>query len=217
MSYETVEAIPDLPRCGWVPPTDPLYTHYHDTEWGRPIRDGKALFSKLIQDGQQAGLAWITILRKREEMLRVYDGFDPDKVALYTDKDRERLLGNAGIIRSKLKINATISNAQIFVKMRDEEGIDFSDYLWDFVGGAPIQNAWKDFKDAPVDSPESIAMSKDLKKRGFKFVGPVILYAFMQAVGMINDHSTDCHAYGCLLYTSPSPRDQRGSRMPSSA
>ena len=195
MSYETVEAIPDLPRCGWVPPTDPLYTHYHDTEWGRPIRDGKALFSKLIQDGQQAGLAWITILRKREEMLRVYDGFDPDKVALYTDKDRERLLGNAGIIRSKLKINATISNAQIFVKMRDEEGIDFSDYLWDFVGGAPIQNAWKDFKDAPVDSPESIAMSKDMKKRGFKFVGPVILYAFMQAVGMINDHSTDCHAY----------------------
>ena len=195
MSYETVEAIPDLPRCGWVPPTDPLYTHYHDTEWGRPIRDNKALFSKLIQDGQQAGLAWITILRKREEMLRVYDGFDPDKVALYTDKDRERLLANAGIIRSKLKINATISNAQIFVKMRDEEGIDFSDYLWDFVGGAPIQNAWKDFKDAPVDSPESIAMSKDLKKRGFKFVGPVILYAFMQAVGMINDHSTDCHAY----------------------
>ena len=195
MSYETVEAIPDLPRCGWVPPTDPLYTHYHDTEWGRPIRDNKALFSKLIQDGQQAGLAWITILRKREEMLRVYDGFDPDKVALYTDKDRERLLANAGIIRSKLKINATISNAQIFVKMRDEEGIDFSDYLWNFVGGAPIQNAWKDFKDAPVDSPESIAMSKDLKKRGFKFVGPVILYAFMQAVGMINDHSTDCHAY----------------------
>ena len=195
MSYETVEAIPDLPRCGWVPPTDPLYTHYHDTEWGRPIRDSKALFSKLIQDGQQAGLAWITILRKREEMLRVYDGFDPDKVALYTDKDRERLLANAGIIRSKLKINATISNAQIFVKMRDEEGVDFSDYLWDFVGGAPIQNAWKDFKDAPVDNPESIAMSKDMKKRGFKFVGPVILYAFMQAVGMINDHAVDCHAY----------------------
>jgi len=192
MTYKT---IPDLPRCGWVPPTDPLYTHYHDTEWGRPIRDSKALFSKLIQDGQQAGLAWITILRKREEMLRVYDGFDPDKVARYTDKDRERLLGNAGIIRSKLKINAAISNAQIFVKMRDEEGIDFSDYLWDFVGGSPIQNAWKDFKDAPVDSPESIAMSKDMKKRGFKFVGPVILYAFMQAVGMINDHAVNCHAY----------------------
>jgi len=175
----TYDVIPDLPRCGWVAPTDPLYTHYHDTEWGRPIWDDKALFSKLIQDGQQAGLAWITILRKREEMLRVYDGFDPDKVAQYTDKDRERLLSNAGIIRSKLKINATITNAQIFVKMRDEENIDFSQYLWDFVGGKPIQNKWKNFKDAPVDSPESIAMSKDLKKRGFKFVGPVILYALV--------------------------------------
>jgi len=140
-------------------------------------------------------------LRKREEMLRAYDGFDPDKLIHYTDKDRERLLSNAGIIRSKLKVNATISNAQIYVKMRDEEGIDFSDYLWDFVGGTPIQNAWKDHKDAPVDSPESIAMSKDMKKRGFKFVGPVILYAFMQAVGMVNDHSTDCHAYeSCRVY-----------------
>ena len=188
--------IPDLPRCGWVPPTDPLYTHYHDMEWGRPIRDDKALFSKLIQDGQQAGLAWITILRKREEMLRVYDGFDPDKLAFYTDKDRERLLGNAGIIRSKLKINAAITNAQIFIKMRDEDGLNFSDYLWSFVEGKPIQNAWANFKDAPVKSPESEALSKDLKKRGFKFVGPVIVYAFMQAVGMINDHSTDCHAYG---------------------
>ena len=195
MSYLTQDAIPDLPRCGWAPATDPLYTHYHDTEWGRPIRDSKSLFSKLIQDGQQAGLAWITILRKREEMLRAYDGFDPDKVAHYTDKDRERLLSNAGIIRSKLKVNAAITNAKVYVKMRDEEGIDFSDYLWGFVGGTTIQNAWKDFKDAPVDSPESITMSKDMKKRGFKFVGPVILYAFMQAVGMINDHSTDCHAY----------------------
>ena len=187
--------IPDLPRCGWVPPSDPLYTHYHDTEWGRPIRNDKALFSKLIQDGQQAGLAWITILRKREEMLRVYDGFDPDKLAHYTDKDRERLLGNAGIIRSKLKINAAITNAQIFIKMRDEEALNFSDYLWSYTGGEPIQNAWNDFKDAPVKRAESEALSKDLKKRGFKFVGPVIVYAFMQAVGMINDHSTNCHAY----------------------
>ena len=189
------KTIPDLPRCGWATSMDPLYTHYHDTEWGRPIRDDKPLFSKLIQDGQQAGLAWITILRKREEMLRAYDGFDPDKLAFYTDEDRERLLGNAGIIRSKLKINAAISNAQVFIKMRDEEGINFSDYLWSYVDDTPIQNAWKNFKDAPVDSPESIALSKDLKKRGFKFVGPVIVYAFMQAVGMINDHSIDCHAY----------------------
>lgn len=199
----TYDIIPDLPRCGWVPPTDPLYTHYHDTEWGRPIWDSKALFSKLIQDGQQAGLSWITILRKREEMLRAYDGFDPDKLIHYTDKDRERLLSNAGIIRSKLKVNATISNAHIFVKMRDEEKLDFSEYLWDFVGGASVQNAWKDFKDAPVENQASIAMSKDMKKRGFKFVGPVILYAFMQAVGMINDHSTECHAYAPCKNLSP--------------
>ena len=128
-------------------------------------------------------------------MLRAYDGFDPDKLAHYTDKDRERLLSNAGVIRSKLKVNAAITNAQVFLKMRDEDGIDFSDYLWDLVGGQTIQNSWENFKDAPVESPESIAMSKDLKKRGFKFVGPVILYAFMQAVGMINDHAVDCHAY----------------------
>ena len=191
----TYDIIPDLPRCGWATANDPLYTHYHDTEWGRPIRDSKSLFSKLIQDGQQAGLAWITILRKREQMLRAYDGFDPDKLAHYTDKDRERLLSNAGIIRSKLKVNAAISNAQVFLKMRDEEGIDFSEYLWDFVDNKTIQNSWKHFKDAPVESPESIAMSKDMKKRGFKFVGPVILYAFMQAVGMINDHAVGCHAY----------------------
>jgi len=143
-----------------------------------------------------AGLAWITILRKRETILAAFDGLDPDKVAHYTDADRERLLGDAGIIRSKLKINAAIVNSQIYIKMRDEEGIDFSDYLWGFVGGAPIINTWKDFKDAPVKTDASEALSKDLKKRGFKFVGPVIVYAFMQAVGMVNDHSTDCHAYG---------------------
>ena len=186
---------PDLPRCGWVPPTDELYCHYHDTEWGIPNYDSKSLFSKLIQDGMQAGLAWITILRKRESILEAFDGLDPDIIAHYTDEDRERLMNNAGIIRSKLKINAAISNAQIFIKMRDEEGIDFSEYLWSFVDGKQIQNSWAKFKDAPVESPESIAMSKDLKKRGFKFIGPVIVYAFMQAVGMINDHATDCHSY----------------------
>ena len=186
---------PDLPRCAWVPASDELYCHYHDTEWGRPIRDDKALFSKLIQDGMQAGLAWITILRKRENILSAFDGLDPDIVATYTDADRERLLGDAGIIRSKLKINAAISNAQIFVKMRDEEGINFSDYLWSYVGGDPIINRWEKFSEAPVKSPESEALSKDLKKRGFKFVGPVIVYAFMQAVGMINDHEVGCHAY----------------------
>lgn len=184
---------PDLPRCGWVSPTDALYCHYHDTEWGRPIRDPKALFSKLIQDGQQAGLAWITILRKRDNLLAAYDGFDPDVVAHYTDVDRARLLSDPGIIRSKSKIDATIGNAKVYLDMRDDE-IDFSDYLWDFVGGKPIVNEWAQFSDAPVKTSESEAMSKDLKKRGFKFVGPVIAYAFMQAVGMVNDHSLDCHA-----------------------
>ena len=185
---------PDVPRCGWVPPGDRLYCHYHDTEWGRPIWDSKSLFSKLIQDGQQAGLSWITILRKRDNFLKAYDGFDPDIIAQYGPADVLRLLDNAGIIRSKSKINATIGNAKIFVQMRND-GIDFGEYLWAFVGGAPIQNTWKEFKDAPVKSPESEALSKDLKKRGFKFVGPVILYAFMQAVGMINDHSTNCHVF----------------------
>lgn len=187
--------IPDLPRCGWPTANDPLYTHYHDTEWGRPVWDDKALFSKLIQDGMQAGLAWITILRKRENILKAFDGLDPDIIAHYTDADRARLLADAGIIRSKLKINAAISNAQVFIKMRDEDGLNFSDYLWSFTGGTPIQNSWANFKDAPVKSAESEALSKDLKKRGFKFVGPVIVYAFMQAVGMINDHETSCHAY----------------------
>lgn len=186
---------PNLPRCGWVPPADAFYCAYHDHEWGRPITDDKALFSKLIQDGMQAGLAWITILRKRDNILAAFDGLDPDIVAQYDDADRLRLLDNAGIIRSKSKINAAIHNAQIFVKMRDEEGLDFSDYLWSFTGGKTLQNSWADFKDAPVQSPESEAMSKALKKRGFKFVGPVILYAFMQAVGMINDHAVGCHAF----------------------
>lgn len=185
---------PNVTRCGWVPPDDRLYCYYHDTEWGRPIRDSKALFSKLVQDGQQAGLSWITILRKRDNLLKAYDGFDPDRVANYTDADRLRLLDNAGIIRSKTKINAAINNAKCYLEMR-ANGEDFSDYLWSFVDGTPIQNEWAKFKDAPVKSTESETMSKDLKKRGFKFVGPVICYAFMQAVGMINDHATDCHIY----------------------
>ncbi len=186
---------PDTPRCAWVPPQDALYCAYHDLEWGRPIYDSKALFSKLIQDGQQAGLAWITILRKRDNLLKAYEGFDPDIIAHYREPDRARLLADAGIIRSKLKVDAAIHNAQIFIQMRDRDGLDFSEYLWGFIGGKPIQNRWAKFSDAPVKSGESEAISKDLKKHGFKFVGPVIVYAFMQAVGMINDHSTDCHVY----------------------
>ena len=187
---------PDLPRCGWVSPNDELYCDYHDTEWGRPIRDDKALFSKLIQDGMQAGLAWITILRKRENILKAFDGLDPDIIAHYTDEDRERLMNDAGIIRSKLKINAAIHNAQMFIKMRDEEGIDFSEYLWSYVGGEPLVNSFETREDVPVQSPVSVALCKDLKKKGFKFVGPVIVYAFMEAVGIINNHMVSCIAYG---------------------
>jgi DNA-3-methyladenine glycosylase I len=191
---------PTRPRCAWVPPEDRLYCHYHDTEWGRPIYDPKALFSKLIQDGQQAGLAWITILRKRDNLLKAYDGFDPDIVAHYTDADRARLMGDAGIIRSKSKIDATIGNAQAYLAMCSD-GLDFSDYLWGYVGGKPVINEWRNFADAPVKTVLSEALSKDLKQRGFKFVGPVILYAFMQAVGMINDHEVGCCAREASLRT----------------
>ena len=181
-----------LQRCGWVNIDDPIYAEYHDTEWGVPEYDSRALWEKLMLDGFQAGLAWITILRKRETMRAAFDGFQPEIIARYTDADRERLLADPGIIRSKSKIEAAIGNAQAWLDMR-ERGIDFSDHLWSFVGGAPIQNAWPSLKDTPTKTAESEALSKDLKKRGFKFVGPVIVYAFMQAVGMVNDHAEECH------------------------
>lgn len=192
MTYDPNLPVPDLPRCGWVTPDDHLYTHYHDTEWGVPNFDSKSLFAKLILDGMQAGLSWITILRKRDNILRAFDGLDPDKVAHYTDDDRKRLLGDAGIIRSRLKINAAITNAQIFITMRDS-GEKFSDYLWSFVDGVPINNQFKTLAEVPAKTALSEALSKDLKKRGFKFCGPVIVYAFMQAVGMVNDHVESCH------------------------
>lgn len=178
-------------RCQWVNTPDPIYAEYHDTEWGVPEYDSRALWEKLMLDGFQAGLAWITILRKREHMRQVFHGFDPEIIARYTDADRERLLADPGIIRSKSKIEAAIGNAQAYLDMR-EAGLDFSDHLWSFVGGAPIQNTWTSLKDTPTQTAESQALSKDLKKRGFKFVGPVIVYAFMEAVGMVNDHETGC-------------------------
>ena len=181
-------------RCAWVNTPDPIYAEYHDTEWGVPEYDSRALWEKLMLDGFQAGLAWITILRKRETMRAAFDGFQPEIIARYTDADRERLLADPGIIRSKSKIEAAIGNAQAWLDMR-ERGIDFSDHLWSFVGGAPIQNAWPSLKDTPTKTAESEALSKDLKKRGFKFVGPVIVYAFMQATGMVNDHLVSCHAH----------------------
>lgn len=179
-----------LHRCAWCG-TDPLYVAYHDEEWGVPEYDPRALWEKLVLDGFQAGLAWITILRKREGMRDAFDGFDPETVAAYGEADIERLLGDARIIRSRAKINSAIKGARIWLEMRDQ-GEDFSEWLWSFVGGAPIQNHWPDSGARPVATLESEAMAKALKKRGFTFCGPVIVYAFMQAVGMVNDHGVEC-------------------------
>jgi len=184
-------------RCAWVNSPDPIYAKYHDTEWGVPEYDSRALWEKLMLDGFQAGLAWITILRKRETMREAFDGFDPEIIARYDDADRQRLLANPGIIRSRLKVAAAISNAQAWLDMR-EAGIDFSDYLWGHVGGSPIQNRYSRETGLPTHTELSTALSKDLKKRGFKFVGPVIVYAFMEAVGMVNDHEVSCPRHGAV-------------------
>ena len=183
-----------LHRCAWCG-SDPLYVAYHDEEWGVPERDARALWEKLVLDGFQAGLAWITILRKREGMRDAFDGFDPEKVAAYGEADIARLLGDARIIRSRAKINSAIKGAKIWLEMR-ETGEDFSEWLWSFVGGAPIQNAWPDSGARPTQTPESEAMAKALKARGFTFCGPVIVYAFMQAVGMVDDHGVECFRHG---------------------
>lgn len=184
-------------RCAWVNSPDPIYAAYHDTEWGVPEYDARALWEKLMLDGFQAGLAWITILRKRETMRAAFHGFDPDRIAAYTDTDRERLLADPGIIRSKSKIEAAIGNARAYIDMR-ENGEDFADYLWSFVDGQPIQNRYATLKDVPTKTALSETISKDLKKRGFKFVGPTIVYAFMEAVGMVNDHEVTCPRHAAV-------------------
>ena len=181
-------------RCAWCG-TDPLYVAYHDAEWGVPEYDARALWEKLVLDGFQAGLAWITILRKRDGMRDAFDGFDPEIIATYGEADIERLLGDARIIRSRAKINSAIKGARIWLEMRDN-GEDFAEWLWSFVGGVPIQNAWPDSAGRPTQTPESEAMARALKARGFTFCGPVIVYAFMQAVGMVNDHGVECFRHG---------------------
>ena len=180
-------------RCPW-PGDDPLYLAYHDEEWGLPVYDDQALFAKLLLDGAQAGLSWITILRKRENYYAAFDNFDPEKMACYDDAKIAELLVNPGIVRNRQKVNAFIRNAQAYLKIQDEFN-SFSDYLWGFVGGVPLINTWETLAGTPTTSPESATMSKDLKKRGFSFVGPTICYAFMQAVGMVNDHTIDCFRY----------------------
>lgn len=177
-------------RCAWCG-TDPLYVAYHDTEWGVPERDARALWEKLVLDGFQAGLAWITILKKRESFRAAFDGFDPEKVARYGEADRARLLADPGIVRSGAKIDATIRGARIWCDMR-ERGEDFSAVLWDFVDGRPVQTGAATIADVPAQTPTSVAMAKALKARGFSFCGPVITYAFMQATGMVNDHVHAC-------------------------
>jgi DNA-3-methyladenine glycosylase I len=173
---------------------DPLYEAYHDHEWGVPERDSRALWEKLVLDGFQAGLAWITVLRKREAFRAAFDGFDPEKVARYGEADRARLMADAGIIRSNGKIDAAIEGAKIYLAMRDR-GEDFAGFCWSFVDGAPIQNAWTADSGVPPQTPLAVEVSKALKAKGFKFVGPVIVYAWMQAVGLVNDHLTCCYRY----------------------
>lgn len=180
-------------RCDWCG-TDPIYVDYHDHEWGVPEWDARALWEKLILDGFQAGLSWITILKKRDNFRAAFHDFDPALIATWEEADVQRLLADPGIVRSRAKILATIGNAQAFLRVEAEDG--FAPFLWSFVGGHPIQTQVRGRADVPVSTPESVAMSKALKARGFKFCGPVITYAFMQATGMVNDHYVTCPAHG---------------------
>lgn len=181
-----------MKRCTWA--RNDLAIHYHDTEWGVPLHDERGLFEFLILEGAQAGLSWDTILAKRENYRKTFDGFDVNKVARYTDKKIEKLLQNEGIIRNRLKIASAIKNAKAFIAIQKEFG-SFDEYIWAFVDGKPIVNKWKQTGQVPATSPESDAISKDLKKRGFNFVGSTIMYAHMQATGMVNDHLVTCFRY----------------------
>jgi DNA-3-methyladenine glycosylase I len=180
-------------RCGWASP-DPLYLAYHDEEWGVPVHDERKLFEMLILEGAQAGLSWITILRRRESYRQAFDGFDPEVIARYNAKKKEALLADPGIIRNRAKVDAAITNARALLALR-EKGESFAPFLWQFVGGEPLQGHRKSLSEVPPETAESKAMSKELKRRGFTFVGPTICYAFMQAVGMVNDHTADCFRY----------------------
>jgi DNA-3-methyladenine glycosylase I len=182
--------------CPWAPRTDALYAAYHDTEWGVPEHDDRALYEKLVLDGFQAGLSWRTILYKRDNFRTAFDGFDPERVARYGPRDVERLLGDAGIIRHRGKIEGAIRNAQLWLDMMSGGGPSFADHLWSFFGDTPRQNRWRTFDEVPATTPEGDALAKDLKKRGFKFCGPTIVYAFAQAVGMVNDHLVGCPEHG---------------------
>ncbi|MES2895280.1 MAG: DNA-3-methyladenine glycosylase I [Pseudomonadota bacterium] len=190
-------------RCGWRGMAgDPLYEAYHDAEWGVPEYDSRALWEKLVLDGFQAGLAWITILRKRDAFRAAFADFDPEKVARFGEADRARLMADAGIVRSNAKIDAAIGGARIYLDMRDK-GEDFSQFLWSFTNGRVIQNTWERIDQVPAQTRVAEEMSKALKAKGYKFVGPVIVYAFMQATGFVNDHLTCCHRHAQVRRMSP--------------
>lgn len=183
----------NIVRCNWCK-GDELYQKYHDEEWGVPSYDDETLFEFLILEGAQAGLSWITILKKRENYRKAYNDFNPEKMARYSEKKIERLIQNEGIIRNELKIRSAITNAKCYLELCEQEG-SLSSYLWNYVDGKPIQNQWKTLEEVPASTELSDTISKDMKKRGFKFFGTTICYAFMQAVGMVNDHTTDCFRY----------------------
>lgn len=186
-----------IKRCAW-PGTDPLYVAYHDEEWGVPEYDDRALYEKLVLDGFQAGLSWITILRKRENFRKAFHGFNPEKIARYGKRDTERLLKNEGIIRSRAKIEAAINGAKLWLDIMEKEPGGFRELIWKHVDGKPKINHFKTMKQVPPKTPMSEGLAKELKQRGFNFCGPVIVYAFAQAVGMVNDHVVDCHRYRAL-------------------
>jgi len=186
-----------ITRCEWAG-IDPLYVAYHDQEWGVPVYDDRLLFEFLVLEGMQAGLSWATILRKRENFRRAFDGFDPLKVAAYGEEKVAALLADSGIVRNRLKVRAAIENARAFLEVQREFG-SITEYIWRFVGGKPIVNAWRSVQEIPAQSAEAVEMSKDLIRRGFRFVGPTICYAHMQATGMVNDHVVSCFRYAELL------------------
>jgi DNA-3-methyladenine glycosylase I len=194
-------------RCPW-PGSDPLYVAYHDTEWGVPERDDRALFEKLLLDGFQAGLSWITILRKRDAFRRAFDGFDPAKIARYSPARIERLMQDASIVRNRAKIEGAVESAKAFLAVR-REGVGFSEFLWSFVGGRTQVHARRSLREVPAETDQSLAMSKALRARGFRFVGPTICYAFMQAVGMVDDHLVTCFRHGRSARGAP-----MGARAP---
>jgi DNA-3-methyladenine glycosylase I len=178
-------------RCSWAG-SDPLYRDYHDTEWGVPVHDDRLLFEFLVLEGAQAGLSWITILKKRAAYRRAFAGFHPEAVAAFDETDLERLLADPGIVRNRLKLSSAVKNARALLVLQEEFG-SFDTYLWRFVDGAPLQNSWRSHSEVPATTDVSDALSRDLKRRGFNFVGSTICYAFMQAVGMVNDHTPDCY------------------------